>query len=158
MVAMRDARRCFVPMALSVLLVSSLTPPGRGADVLFIGDGGDNSVKRFDADTGASLDPAGEPFVPGVTGPRGLVVDGGALLVVNQNVDLNIPGEVLRFDAATGAFGGAVVPASEKDAPFAPRGMVLGGVGDLFIANLTTASGTSPGRINRYDAASGDLL
>jgi hypothetical protein len=36
-----------------------------------------------------------------LAGPRGLVVDGRALLVVNQNVNLDIPGEVLRYDATT---------------------------------------------------------
>ncbi len=137
-----------------LILIQSL----RGGDVLFIGDGADNSVKRFDADTGAPLDPPDDPFVSGVLGPRGLLIDGGTLLVVNQNVGLNLPGEVLAFDAATGVFAGAVVAAADKDAPFAPRGIALGGDDDLFVANLTTASGTSSGRVNRYDVTGGDLL
>ena len=44
----------------------------KAADFLYIGDGYDNTVKRFDANTGANT-----PFVPsssgGLDGPRGLI-------------------------------------------------------------------------------------
>jgi DNA-binding beta-propeller fold protein YncE len=155
---MRFLRKLSTFTGAAALFGLILLQSARGGDVLFIGDGSDNTVKRFDAETGAPLDPPGQPFVSGVLGPRGLVIDGDTLLVVNQNVGLSVPGEVLGFDAATGAFIGAVIAATDKDAPFAPRGIALGDEDDLFVANLTTASGTSPGRVNRYDLPSGDLL
>ncbi len=87
------------------------------------------------------------------------MVDGGTLLVANQNVDLGISGEVLSTDAATGIFLGALIPFYDKDAPFAPDGIVLGGQSDLFVANvLRKANSGPPGRLKRYDAFDGTFL
>jgi DNA-binding beta-propeller fold protein YncE len=134
-----------------------LTPGARGQDVLYIGDGGDDTIKIFDAVTGAVLGASEGPGVSGLAGPRGIVIDGGELLVVNQNVGLNISGEVLRYDAATGAFLGALIPSTDEDAPFAPDDIVLGG-GDLFVANLQRKDNTGPpGRVNQY-ASDGTFL
>src|SRR5262249_22755924 len=136
-------------------------PPARGQDVLFIGDQADNTVKRVDAATGTPLDPPGQPFVGGLNGPRGLVVSGGALLVVNQNVNEKFPGEVLAFDARTGVALPPIISSANKDAPFVPRGMVLGPGLVLYVGNLTTAQGNggkATGDLRRYDAATGALL
>ncbi len=131
------------------------------ADVLYIGDAADNTVKRFDAETGdfldADADPSNDPDafvrsgVGGLAGPRGLLFDGN-LLVVNQNFNLQIPGAVLRYNGQTGAFQGALIPSSNKNAPFTPRGIVLGQNKVLYVADLTTADGTSPGKVRTYDA------
>ncbi|MGH8856680.1 MAG: NHL repeat-containing protein [Polaromonas sp.] len=139
-----------------------------GAGILYIGDGADNTIKRFDAETGtfldADADPANDPdaFVRsasgGLNGPRGILFDGN-LLVANQNVDLKIPGEILRFDGQTGAFQGALVPSTDKNTPFAPRGIILGANRNLYVADLTSA-GRATGRLPTYDAAGnflGDL-
>src|SRR5438067_13853511 len=72
------------------------------ADVLYIGDGGTNTIKSFNASTGRFLGTSDGPAISGLAGPRGLVIDGRVLLVANENVNLDIPGEVLRYDAATG--------------------------------------------------------
>ncbi|WP_280349661.1 NHL repeat-containing protein [Pseudomonas sp. BN414] len=137
-----------------------------GEDILYVGDSGDNSVKRFDAVTGRFLDvdlnPANDPdaFVRpgsgGLAGPRGILLDGN-LLVVNQNVNLGIPGEVLRYDSLTGAFLGKLVSSGNKNAPFVPRGIVRDGNDVLYVAELTTANGRSPGRLPTY-AANGAFI
>jgi hypothetical protein len=96
-------------------------------DSLYVGDNatnghsGDNSVQRFDALTGASLG----TFVAGsdsLKGVRGIIFDGnGHMLVANQNVGRGKPGEIMRYDAQTGAFQGELVPFQDPHAPFAPR-------------------------------------
>src|SRR4029450_11978662 len=110
-----------------------------------------------DAVTGAFLGVSDGPGVSGLNGPRGIVIAGGELLLVNQNVGLDISGEVLRYDAATGAFLGALIPSTDEDAPFAPDGIVLGG-GDLFVANVLRKANTGPaGCVNQY-ASDGTFL
>jgi sugar lactone lactonase YvrE len=151
-------RRDFLKCCAALLLVGlGLTPGARGEDVLYIGDGGDNTVKRFDADTGVPLDAPGLPFVSGLAGPRGVLIDDGRLLVSNQNVNLQIPGEILAFDEATGVPLAPVVSAATKDAPFVPQGIIRGG-DDIFVSNLTTANGKSHGEVRRYDALDGTFL
>ena len=88
-----------------------------------------------------------------------MVIDGDRLLVVNQNVNTHLSGEVLAFDKETGASLGAVVAESDKNAPYVPRGIVLGPEGDdLFVGNFSTAQGKSHGSLLRYDLDSGALL
>jgi len=151
-------RREFLKCCAALLLVGlGLASRAQGQDVLYVGDGADNTIKSFDAATGAFLGASEGPAVSGLAGPRGIVIDGGELLVVNQNVGLPTPGEVLRYSAATGAFLGALIPATDPDAPFAPDGLVLGG-GNLFVANLQRKENSGPpGRVNQY-AASGLFL
>jgi DNA-binding beta-propeller fold protein YncE len=128
-------------------------------DVLYIGDGGTDTIKSFDANTGAPVGESDGPGISGLAGPRGIVVSGGQLLVVNQNVGLDLAGEVLRFDTGTGTFLGALVASTGQDAPFAPDGIVLGGAGDLFVGNMLRKPNSGPpGRVNRYDAGAGVLL
>ncbi|WP_349616562.1 hypothetical protein [Azotobacter salinestris] len=153
----RHRPRLLATLALAGLLGAQ----GASADILYIGDSGDNTVKRFDAGTGAFLDADNDDtnnpdaFVRsgsgGLDGPRGLLFD-GHLLVSNQNVGDKIPGEILRFDGQTGALLGALVPSSDKSAPFAPRGIVRTANRVLYVANLTTANGTSQGDVRTYDA------
>jgi WD40 repeat protein len=150
----RDFLKCCAAL---LLLGLSMMPAAQGQDILYIGDGGDNTIKSFDAVTGAFLGVSDGPSVSGLAGPRGIVIAGGELLLVNQNVGLDISGEVLRYDAATGAFLGALIPFTDSDAPFAPDGVVLGG-GDLFVANVLRKANTGPaGRVNQY-ASDGTFL
>jgi outer membrane protein assembly factor BamB len=149
--------RNLLKSGMAVLLVAAAAvPPARGQDTLYIGDGSDNTVKRFNAHSGNPLD-AG-PFISGLAGPRGLLIDGTDLLVVNQNAGLKSAGEVLAFDAATGAPLGALIAPEDKNAPFVPRGIIHGLSGDLFVANLTTANGSSHGELLRFNAATGELI
>jgi hypothetical protein len=131
--------------------------PSAAHDVLYVGDGGDNSIQRFDAQTGASLG----TFVPrsegGLHGPRGMVFDGaGNLLVVNQDVNLPINGRIQKYDGDTGSFLGRVVDQNDPHSPFAPRGMVLQG-NVLYVANFMGATSAN-GEVDRYDATSGVFL
>lgn len=154
----RYLRVLFMALALMEVLVMRTA---FSADILYIGDAADDTVKRFDTDTrqflDADADLSNDPdaFVRsgsgGLTGPRGILFDGN-LLVANQNVNLKIPGEILRFNGQTGAFQGALVPTSDKNAPFTPRGIVLGLNQVLHVADLTTANGRSPGKVRTYDA------
>ena len=62
----------------------------------------------FDAVTGAfrrSLTPTG------LLGPRGIVTRSGRLFLVNQNVNTDFTGEVLRFNAGTGSPVTRLIPA-----------------------------------------------
>jgi DNA-binding beta-propeller fold protein YncE len=150
---LRDIFLCL--FATAVLATMSATGTAR-AEVLYIGDAGDNLVKRFDVATGA-LDPTFS--TSGLLGPNGMVIDGNRLVVVNQNVNTHLSGEILAFDKETGASLGPVIPESSKVAPYVPRGIVLGPDGDdLFVGNFSTSQGKSHGSLLRYDLSSGVLL
>jgi hypothetical protein len=144
------------------------TVPSAVTDTLYVGDNAsnghsaNNSVQSFDAGTGASLG----TFVSGANGlkgARGLIFDGaGHLLLANQNVGRGIPGEIMMYDAVTGAFDGDLVSSKGPHAPFAPRGIVLKD-NVLYVANLqdadNTKAGIAPdGEIDRYDATTGAFL
>lgn len=132
------------------------TPPD---DILYIGDGGTNTIKSFDASTGGPLGESDGPGISGLAGPRGIVIDGGVLLVANQNVNLDKSGEVLRYNAVTGEFLDALIPFTDKNAPFSPDGIVLGGQDDLFVATVVRKANTGPpGRVSQYDASDGTFL
>jgi hypothetical protein len=130
-------------------------------DFLYVGDGISNTVQRFDAATGAALG----TFVDGsksLDGPRGMVFDGdGHLLLANQNVNRGKPGEIMKYDAATGAFLCELVPFQDANAPFAPRAMVLKD-NILYVASMqtgaTTKSRTPSGEIDEYNATTGAFL
>lgn len=117
------------------------------ADDLFIGDVGDNTVKKIDSSTGASLG----TFVPtdaGLNGPMGMIFTDGQLLVVNQNFNQGA-GEVFRFDGKTGMFLGKLFSSTDRGAAFAPQGIVRGDPGDrYYVADLGTAGDTCDGQGN----------
>jgi hypothetical protein len=132
------------------------------ADILYVGDGSDsNTVKGFDADTGTPINFHKGPMgiftsgYDGLHGPRGLIFTTiinhngdpvSALLVANQNVNLPISGEILTYNGTTGDFLEAFVASTDKNAPFAPRGMVQGGANsDVFVANLPTETNNPHG-------------
>jgi hypothetical protein len=131
------------------------------ADFLYVGDGTNNAVQRFDAAAGAALG----TFVAGsksLDGPRGMVFDGhGHFLLVNQNVNRGKPGDIMQYDAATGAYLGNLVSFQDANAPFAPRAMVLKD-NVLYVAALqegsTTRAGTPSGEIDEYNATTGAFL
>jgi len=147
-----QSRRNFLQSCAALLLLGvALSPTARSADVLYIGDGSDDTIKSFDAISGAYLGATDGPSVSGLAGPRGIILSGGELLVVNQNVNLGISGEVLRFNASTGGFLGALIPSTGPNAPFAPDGIVLGpGYSDIFVANVLRKPNVAPGRVNQY--------
>jgi hypothetical protein len=128
--------------------------------VLLIADAGDDSVKRFDARTGAYLGTLVQPQSGGLSGPMGLIPRGRSLLVVNQNIGLPFPGEILRYDIRTGETTGAVVPKTDPSAPFAPRGLVRSEANVLHVADmgLQDDNCANEGRIATYDGKTGRFI
>jgi DNA-binding beta-propeller fold protein YncE len=135
--------RKIIAMIAVALLAAGITRSS-GADSLYVGDAGDNTVKRFEPTSTPGvyisitfISPANNALLGG---PRGLIFNRqGDLLVVNQNVDKPYAGEVYRYNGQTGDFLGAVIPAfisklPNPYAPFAPRGMVLS-KNRLFVAS-----------------------
>lgn len=150
---MRPTARIACAVLASAAFACALSPFARandGRDQVFVGDGLDDNVEVFDAVSGAylrSLDPVG------LLGPRGIVERFGSLFLVNQNVNTDFTGEVLKFNSRTGTPVTKPVPADTEHAPFAPRGMVLWR-GHLYVANVLDPSLPGlPGGVNEYTAA-----
>jgi hypothetical protein len=139
--------------------LSAATSASTG-DSLYIGDGNDNTVKRFDATTGAYEGTFVASGSGGLNGPRGLIFgEGHDLLAVNQNVNTTLGGDVLHYDGQTGAFLGTVVAHTDLHAPYDPRGMVRGPQHSLFVGDLGdlgNLDGTGrPGRLAQFDEKTG---
>jgi sugar lactone lactonase YvrE len=123
---------------------------------LYVGDDQNDTVEAVDSASGkyfgtfvhSSVDT--ETYK--ITGPRGVIFVGNTLLVANQNVDLPVSGEILKFDAVSGAFAGALVPSSNPNAPFAPRSIVAGPGGAIYVADMGDFDNAHPGRVASYDA------
>ncbi|MBN3786744.1 hypothetical protein G3N94_07525 [Burkholderia sp. Ac-20353] len=130
----------------------------QASPTLFVGDGGDNSVKQFDSASGIALGAFVASGAGGLTGPRGMIFTDGELVVVNQNVSTSPttdapPGELLRFDGTTGNFIRKLVASSDLNAPYAPRGIVRGGPERAFyVADDGTRGKTcaNQGDVKRY--------
>lgn len=139
-------------LCVAVAVGALLAGPVARADDLFIGDVGDNTVKRVDAATGSFLG----TFVPtnaGLNGPMGMIFTDGQLLVVNQNFG-EAAGEVFRFDDKTGMYLGKLFSSSDRGAAFAPQGIVRGEPGDRFyVADFGTQgdSCTNEGDVKEYN-------
>ena len=132
------------------------------ADSLYVADRGDNTVKKFDATTGAYLGTFIEGGLQGIHGPAGLIFTKGRLLVVNQNVNMPYAGEILRFNPGTGAYASALkgcnppLRTCSSDAPFAPRGISRGPGYTAYVADWKNSA--TSGRIAQYDLNSGALI
>jgi hypothetical protein len=151
----------FAPFLLSAPAVRAGDDASRhGSATLLVGDGGDDSIKRFDARTGAYLGPLIEPGGAGISGPMGLLWRRGNVLVVNQNIGRDLPGTVLSLDGESGRLVREVVSGSNPQAPFAPRGMVRSEGNVLHVADLGLQDDDCgrEGRIATYDARTGRHL
>ena len=175
-----------IQLALLLLAVMALTDTGRVVslaadkndskpDILYVGDVGDNTVKRFDANTGIFLDAATGAFVTsgsgGLLGPTDVTpAPGNKLLVNNNNTALvingvPISGDALRFNGETGAFLKELIATSDPNAPFTPDGMIIND-GILFIGNVvmvqpsgTTCPPTCPtGQVVAYNVNNGKFI
>ena len=144
-------------------------------DSLYIGNGIDKTVMKFDLDTGQQV-----PFVSsgsgGLIGPRGMIFDENHdLLVANQtNGSQGTPGaigNVLRFDGQTGAFlntavASTLVPSTGAHIPFDPRGIVEGpkvaGDDTVFVGDVGDQGNFfrtgQAGRVSQFDETTGAWL
>lgn len=127
-------------------------------DYLFIGDGLDNTVKRFHPITGEFLGNFVLSGSGGLNGPRGLLFNPeGNLLVSNQNVqkdEINEPGNILAYNGLTGAFIGELVSSVGFNAAFAPRGIILSNNNALFVEDFLDVN-NQPGEQRQYDGTTG---
>ncbi|HUA03888.1 MAG TPA: hypothetical protein VMB27_08300 [Solirubrobacteraceae bacterium] len=125
------------------------------ADTLNIGEGTDNTIQSFNA----FGNPLGA-FIPasptGATGPRGILhLRTGNFLVAYQNPGRPVNGEIDEF-ANNGAFMRALVPGTDPNAPFAPRGIILGPDNrTLYVADI---GADAIGAVDRYDVNTGKFL
>jgi len=120
---------------------------GPDTDILYVGDGSDDTVKIFRASDGTSLNGASGAFIKssgGLHGPMGLLIAGPELIVDNQDVNLPISGEISRYQLNNGSFAGTWISKSDPNAPFAPRGAVIHN-GVLYVANMVTQANTPGG-------------
>jgi hypothetical protein len=114
---------------------------GPETDTLYVSNGGDPAppapVIGFNAANGKEqISFVSDVNVP-ISGPDGVLVAGGELILVNQNANLPFAGDVQQFLLRTGKFADFLVPHEKNsDAPFAPRAAVLIN-GILFVSNLT---------------------
>lgn len=147
---------------------AQVSPPP--ADSLYVGDAGDDSVKRFDAQTGQFL---GTFIHVGLHGPRGILRPAD-FLVSNQNVSQSIAGEIDRFSSLDGkSLGPLVAQNNNPNAPFAPRGIILSpDQRTLYVADIgpddpqfsngprvCTGSRKTPcGAVKGYDATTGQFV
>src|SRR5262245_3092084 len=146
------------PRTLTLEVLEDRAVPSAAQDFLYVGDGADNTVKQFDATTGAFVGTLVASGSQGLLGPRGLIFrNPGQLIAVNQNFFLTIPGEVLNYNGVTGRPLGALVPATSSHAPFAPRGMVLANH-TLYVADDGNLDGVILGRVARFNSETGAFL
>jgi DNA-binding beta-propeller fold protein YncE len=123
------------------------------ADSLYVGDGSDNTVKRFNASSGTFQSIFVASGSGKLDGPRGLIFthqkrSRDILLIANQNVDQTFAGEILAYDGTTGFFVKALVPHSNPQAPVAPRGIVQREV--LFVASDEGDDALNDGELRAY--------
>jgi len=124
---------------------------------LFVGDQGSQSVKLVNVQTGATSNFA----TTNINGSRGIIFAGGssAMLVANQFPGTNMPGDIAKYDPSTGNFLGFLVPQSDPNAPFAPRGIVLSpNHSVLYVADFQTNSTATSGLIRTYNANNGHSI
>lgn len=127
-------------------------------DFLYIGDRGDDTVKRFDAKSGNFFDTFVSSNSGGLYGPGGILFDkDGYLLVSNQNVNQPISGDILQYNGKTGVFEKELVPSTDKNAPFAPRGIILKD-SKLYVANIEPTGAGGPGGVLSYNIKNGKFL
>jgi hypothetical protein len=122
-------------------------------DTLYVGDADDNTVKRFDAATGAFLGDFVDESGSILRGPRGQIFDAaGNLLVSDQHVDQAVRGEILQY-SPLGKLLRRLVPNSDKNAPAVPRGIVLLN-GFIYVADFSAEfradKPVTPGRLLKY--------
>jgi DNA-binding beta-propeller fold protein YncE len=123
---------------IGIALLAGAITTGSRADVLYVGDVSDNTVKGFNANTGKYTGGFVTPGSGGLDGPRGLIFSPQSqptLLVSNQNVGQSFAGEILAYHGVTGMFLKAVVPHTDPHAPFVPDGIVLYR-NNLYVASL----------------------
>jgi DNA-binding beta-propeller fold protein YncE len=148
------ARRAVTGLV-ALIAAGAFAAAAASADTLNIGEGTDNTIQSFSA----MGNPLGA-FIPasptGATGPRGILhLRNGKFVVAYQNPGLPVNGEIDEL-ANNGAFERALVPGTDANAPFAPRGIILGPDNrTLYVADFGAGA---IGAVDRYDVNTGKFL
>ncbi|WP_244808722.1 hypothetical protein [Caballeronia zhejiangensis] len=149
--------------SVAVFIAAQFTPSApnfaQAADSLYVGDAGDNTVKRFNLQ-GESLG----TFVKstnGLHGPMGFIFKAnGDLIVSDQNVGTSANSDILEYDP-TGQLLKKVVSHNNPNSPVASRGLILwkdpkSKQDFIFVSDFTTEPNPSkpptPGRLLKYTA------
>jgi hypothetical protein len=172
--------------AAALLALAAMQPAhGEMIDLMYVGDGSDNSPKVFaikrDTVT-SSVSSVTASFMGtvvksqgGLHGPRGLLIVDGNLLVSDQNSDTSTNGDISLYDSATGKLLNRVVSHNEPNAPAVPRGIITfipptqgcssSDCRNILVADFSAetqhnAMDPGPGRVRTYSAVGafiGDL-
>jgi hypothetical protein len=121
-----------------------------------VNEGWNNSIPAFEVRSGnvvGTFAQSGAGTSYQIYGPRAMLCVSNYLLLVNQNVDTPYNGEIIKFNLNTGAFVSKLVPSSNPNAPYAPRGMIVGSNNVIYVADFGGFDGVHPGRIARYNSA-----
>ena len=140
--------------------VASSSITDKGTDFLYIGDwgynGDESTVKRFDANSGNVTGNFVSSGSGGLHGPNGILFEkNGNLLVSNQNINLDISGQILRYNGKAEVLETALVNYIDKNAPFSPEGIILNDF-KLYVADLGDVG--RPGNVSSYNEHNGAFL
>lgn len=131
------------------------------AQALYVGETRNDTVEGVEVTSGTYLGPfihsSNEAQDYKLAGPRGAILVGAVCIVINQNVNLPVPGEVLKYAADTGEFIPKLVPSSLAHAPFAPRSVIAIG-NTLYMADMGHFDEAHPGQVVTYNLADGQFL
>ena len=157
---MTIARRVVTGLV-ALIAAGAFAAAAASADTLYISEGTDSTIHSFNAmgnplGTFISAPPEAPPLLTDATGPRGILhLRNGNFLVAYQNPGLPVNGEIDEF-SNKGAFLRALVPSTDPNAPFAPRGIILGPDNKtLYVADLGQ---NAIGAVERYDVNTGKFL
>jgi Ca2+-binding RTX toxin-like protein len=142
------------------LLEDRTVPSQALSDSLYIVDQSDNTVKQFDATTGAYLGNFVTSGSAGLNVPWGLDFGPGHNLLLANNLGSGRGCSIAEYDGRTGAPLGNLVSNSDPKAPFNVRDIVRGPLHELFVADIGDfgSSGHHPGRVSAYDDRTGQFL
>lgn len=143
------------------------TPTERAGFVALVGNTRGDSVARVDLATGALLEPLVPAATAGLSAPDDIVLVGNELWVSSgcptgfgRRCDPTIPAGVLRFDARSGAFRGAIVDTVSTPDLWRPYGIAVAADGAFYVASFANErllAFDPSGKLTRTLASAGPL-
>src|SRR5262245_4373885 len=121
---------------------------------LLVGSFDNNSVLRYDENTGAFVDQFDPHNHANLKNPAGGVFGSDGNLYVSSGIFLNNNHKVLQYNGTTGAFQS--VFASQNIT--SPRGVLFGPDGNLDVANGNECADGDPASVERFDGSTGAFL
>lgn len=142
--------RCTIRNLLGLLAITAvgLTTAAVRADILYVGDATDSTVKRYDATTGAFIDVFVTSGSGGINQPHGLVFGSDGNLYAAGYAS----NQVNRYNGTTGAFISTF--ASGSGLSF-PDGIIFGSDGNLYVSSY---AGGGAGAVKRFNGTTGAFM